>query len=112
MRKVYVPNKSHHDFKKAERFGQLVYLTDGVVNRFAVNQLYRECGAAMKDATAEDYILVSSLSILNAVAASIMAHRFGCVNFLVFDTTKRTYEPREILLSDRDVLDASRGAGE
>lgn len=96
-RKVFVPNKSHHDFSGAARFGDLVFLTEGVVKRLNVNHLYREISDKLKDATADDYILVSSLSILNAIIASIMAYRFGRINFLIFN--HGDYYPREVVLS-------------
>lgn len=97
-RRVYIPNKSHHDFSGAERFGELVFLTEGIVRRLNVNQLYRECYEKMKDAHAEDYILVSSLSVLNLIVGSIMAHKFGRVNMLLFH--HGDYVPREIILDD------------
>lgn len=81
--RVYIPNKSHHDFSKAEEYGDLVFLTEGLVKRLNVNALYREIGEIMEDAIEEDYILVSSLSILNAIPASIMAYKFGRVNYLL-----------------------------
>lgn len=102
MPKVFVPNRSHHDFADAARFGDIVYLTDGIVNRFQINQIYRQCKAIMKDATEQDFILVSSLSIINAIAASIMARRFNRVNFLIFNSRDRRYEAREIIVENGD----------
>lgn len=103
MPKVYVPNRSHHDFTDAERFGELVFLTEGYLNRFNINQIFLQCSEAMKDAHIEDYILISSLSIVNAAAASLMAERFGKLNFLIFD--QRRYVHHEVLI--RSYTDAS-----
>lgn len=82
--KVYVPNKSHHDFSEAERFGELVFLTEGIVNRYNVNDICRRCASVMHDASEGDHILISSLTVINMIAAAIMAHKFGRVNFLMF----------------------------
>lgn len=97
-RKVYVPNRSFHDFTDAARFGELVFLTDGLVNRLNVNQLTRRCMDAMADAKEDDFVLVSSLSIINAVASSIMAFAFGKVNFLIWEDDH--YVERNIVLGD------------
>lgn len=96
MPKVFVPNRSFHNFSGAEKYGELIFLTEGSVRRTNVNQLYRECYQKMASAQPGDFLLVSSLAILNAIPASILAHRFGRVNFLIF--TKDQYLVREIVL--------------
>lgn len=88
MKKVYVPNRSAHDFTPAETFGELVFLSEGLIDRFAINTTVRRFVEGTKDATAEDYILISSLNILNNVLTSIFAFRFGKVNFLLFKNGK------------------------
>lgn len=98
-RRVYIPNKSFHSFEGAKDFGDLIFITEGSVNRFNVNNVFRACLDAMFDARPEDYLLVSSLGILNAAAASIMAMKFGRINFLLFDNYGK-YVVREIYFSD------------
>jgi len=84
-RKVFVTNKGGHDFSDAERFGELVFLTEGRVNRYSINTLYRELVDATNNAKTDDYLLVSSLNILNALASSILSYKFGVVNYLLFN---------------------------
>lgn len=103
MAKVYVPNRSHHDFTLAEQFGELVYLTEGFINRFQINHIFRLCSEAMKESGPDDFILISSLSILNAAAASIMARRHGKVNFLVFDRNKLKYTAHTLIVEPKPV---------
>lgn len=100
MPKVFVPNRSGHDFSPAKSFGDLVYVTDGLVNRYQVNQLYRLCMEALKDAGPDDYILVSSLTIINSIMAMILGARFGRVNFLLYSKKEDGYEPRTIVLNN------------
>ena len=38
----------------------------------------------MKDAEKDEYLLISSLAVLNAIASAILARRFGRVNYLLF----------------------------
>jgi hypothetical protein len=81
---VYIPNKAGHDFSDAERFGELVFLTQGIVKRYSTNHIYRQLIEGMSGALSQDYLLISSLSIINAIAASILARQFGKVNYLLF----------------------------
>lgn len=81
---VFIPNKGAHDFSDAERYGELRFLTEGTVRRYAVNNLYRVIAEGMKDAEEEDYLLISSLTILNTIVCSVLARKFGKVNFLLF----------------------------
>lgn len=98
MRRVFVPNRSHHDFSSAERYGKLVFLTEGYLNRFNINHIFRMCSQAMADAEADDYLLVSSLSVVVAAASAIMADRFGRVNYLIWDRERRIYQSQEVLV--------------
>ena len=100
MRRVFIPNKSGHDFSPALAFGELVYVTEGLVNRYQVNKIYRLCMEAMKDAGPDDYILLSSLPIISSVMAMILGARFGKVNFLLYSKELDTYETRTIVLSE------------
>lgn len=81
---VWIPNKAGHNFSDAERFGRLIYLTEGTVNRYSANSMYREFSEQMEGASSEDYLLVSSLSILNSIASGILSYKFGLVNYLLF----------------------------
>lgn len=84
MATIYVPNKGAHDYSDAERFGELRFLTSGIVKRYTTNTMYRNLIEGMADAKPDDYILVCSLSILNSIATGILARKFGKVNFLLF----------------------------
>ena len=82
---VYIPNKQTHDYSAAWDFGELVFCTNGQVNRKDFNTMYSELSTAMADAELDDYILLSSLTSLCSIACAIFAHRFGCLNLLVFE---------------------------
>lgn len=98
MSKVYVVNKGAHDYSKAERFGELIYCTDGNLSKFDLNQMFRELSAAMKEAQPDDWILLTSLTTLCSVACAIFGRRFGRLNILVFKDDD--YVERRIILND------------
>lgn len=70
--RVYVINDAGHNYEGAKKFGTLVYLTRGQVPAYSTTKLYRELSRKMKDAQSNDFILVTSLASLNAVAGWIM----------------------------------------
>jgi coproporphyrinogen III oxidase len=81
---VYIPNKSDQDFSDAARFGDPLYLTTELVNPYGTNTIHRLIAKRMKDVSPSDYILVSSLNILTAIASGVMAYRTGQANFLLY----------------------------
>jgi hypothetical protein len=81
---VYVPNRGAHDYEDAKQYGELRFLTSGVIERYRTNTIYRTLMQGMEDAQEGDFLLVSSLSILNAIIAGILARKFGKINFLLF----------------------------
>ena len=84
MAKVYVVNKGPHNYDDAQGFGELIYCTDGSMDKFDLSQMYRELDESMFDSEPEDYILLTSLTALCCVACSIFAAKHRRVNLLLF----------------------------
>lgn len=100
--KVFIPNKGFHDYQRAERFGELVYITEGSLNRFEINQIARQCADALRDATAGDYLLISSLPAISAIASAMFAVRFGRLNLLLHDGRTGEYVSRSVVIPKED----------
>ena len=97
--RVYIPNKSYHDFKGATKFGEVVFLTEGrIPNRYQLNDLAMMCGEKMEGAKQEDMLLLAGPTTLNCIATAILAHRFGRINFLLYDQTADKYTSRTVVL--------------
>ena len=84
MRKVFVVNKSAHDFSASEQFGQIEFLSSGPMNRYSTNNMHRVFTEKMKDSNADDYIVPCSLNVMNAIACAIFAVMHGKLNLLLF----------------------------
>lgn len=98
--RVYVPNKSFHDFEAATRFGEFVYLTQGrLPPKFNMNDVARRCQEVLQDAKEFDYLLISGPHSVCSVATAILAYRFGRINYLVWDPAIGDYVSRPILLT-------------
>jgi hypothetical protein len=83
-RKVFVVNKSAHDFKPAEEYGEVIFLSEGSMNRYSTNSMIRQFKEIMEDSEKGDYIVPCSLNVMNSIACAIFANKHGCLNLLLF----------------------------
>jgi len=84
MPKVYVVNKSAHNFSAAEHFGEVIFLSEGPMNRYSTNNMHRVFTDIMVDSSKEDYIVPCSLNVMNIIAGAIFAAKHGKLNLLLF----------------------------
>ena len=84
MHKVYIVNKSAHDFSAAEQYGELVYLSEGYMSRYATNNMHRVFKEVMEESGESDYIVPCSLNVMNSIACAIFAVKHGRLNLLLF----------------------------
>lgn len=84
MAKVFVVNKSAHDFSPAESYGDVIFMSKGPVNRYATNHMHRLFAEAMKDSSPDDYIVPCSLNVMNSIACAIFARKHGRLNLLLY----------------------------
>lgn len=85
---VFVPNKGLHDYTQAWEFGDLVFCSDGELNRRDFLTMQHALEDQLQDAQEDDYILITSLTSLCCIACGIFASRFGRLNLLVFEKGK------------------------
>lgn len=102
MRKVYVVNKSFHDYTSAKEFGELVFLTEGKLNPYDINHMARLVEERMKESRKNDLILVTSLSSLCMVAGAHFAMKHGRLNLLLIIPKRRKYIERNIILKTKE----------
>lgn len=83
MPKVYITNLGPHDYSEAEKFGELVYCTQGLVDKLDVAQMHRELSASMERSESTDFILLTSLTSLCAVACALFTWKHGQLHLLI-----------------------------
>lgn len=98
MPRVYIINRAGHDFSAAEKYGELSYLSEGEQNRFAVGGMYRKFAELIEFSHEDDYLLITSLTVMSTIAASMMGYKHGRLNLLLFKNGK--YIERKLLLSE------------
>jgi len=82
--RVFIVNKSAHNFEAAEEYGKIIFLSEGPVNRYATNSMIRQFVDSMKDSCKTDYIVPCSLNVMNSIACAIFAYKHGRLNLLLF----------------------------
>lgn len=100
MPTVYVTNKSAHDFSEATKYGNLVFITKGKLNRFNANDMHRQAVEAMEDSEKNDYIVPCSLNVLNSIVCATFAVKHKRLNLLLFKQGE--YIERNIVFDEVD----------
>lgn len=98
MTKVYIVNKSAHDFTEAEKYGELVFVTEGRLNRFNINDMHRRAKESFEDSVSADYIVPCSLNVLNSIVCATFAVMHKKLNLLLFK--QGSYIERNIVFDD------------
>lgn len=96
--KVFIPNLSNHDFSDAERYGELIYVTKGKQGKYNINSMCRVWLSVLEESKAEDYIVLTSLSILCCIGCAVFAKKHSRLNLLLWRGGK--YVARELILTD------------
>jgi len=96
MKTVYVVNKSAHDFSAAKEFGELCFLSEGPMDRYAINSMHRVFSEGLSQSKGCDYIVPCSLTVMSIVCCSIFAHKHGMLNLLIYKNGR--YIERNIVL--------------
>jgi len=98
MPTVFIPNKGVHNFSDAERYGSLFFVSDGLQNRFSVSQISRFWIEALRESKPEDFILLTSLTIINCIGCAVFVAKHGVLNLLLYKSGK--YISRQIVLKE------------
>ncbi len=98
MPNVYVVSKSAHDFSGAQKYGKLIFLSEGALNRYHVNNMERQFSSKLENSSPEDFILPCGLSMMNSIACAMFALKHKRLNLLLF--RKGKYVERNLILSN------------
>lgn len=84
MKKVFVINDSGHDFSQAKKYGELVIVTSGTINKYQPTYMFREFSSFIESSDKDDYILVCGPTVMNIVFAGMFASKHGRINLLLW----------------------------
>ena len=105
MPRVYVVNKSSHDYSPAEDFGKIIYLSYKSLSPFGTSKLFRSFSEKLKGSEWDDFILVSGLSIMTAIACCIFVSKHKRLNLLIYNHAelkagRNPYSPRTVVFNE------------
>lgn len=92
MRKVFIINRGSHDHSKAKQFGKLIYMSDGLINRYATNNMVRMFKPHINKSLSDDYILITSLSVMSCIACALFTKKHKRLNLLLFKPSRNGSE--------------------
>ncbi len=98
MPRVYIVNRSAHDYSRAEAFGDLVYLSSGPMSRYEVNNMVRQFSEGLATSAPSDYLVMSGLAMMNSIACAIFTLKHHRLNLLLFKNG--TYVERNVVFND------------
>ncbi len=107
MARVYIVNKGGHDYSDAKRYGELHFLSEGQISKYAANKIYRKFAIQLRESTNKDWILITSLTVMACIACSCFAVLHGRLNLLLFKNGR--YVDRKLVLTE--LLTSEKGSG-
>ena len=85
MPKVYIINQgAGHNFEPAKEFGDLVYLSEGWIDRLETGTMHRAFNETLKDSSPDDFIVLTSLAVMCSVACGIFSAKHSRLNLLLY----------------------------
>lgn len=97
MPKVFVINDMNHSFRKAEKYGELRYVTTGKVPIFKTSVARSMLRQGLRDFDyKKDYLLISGPALLCIMATLLVVEGEEPIMTLVFDAKEQDYVVRHI----------------
>jgi len=83
-KKVFIVNRSTHDFSAAGKFGELIFMSEGNIPRLAASKMCRLFKPFIEESSQTDYILLTSMTIMCTLACGMFAAKHGRLNLLIY----------------------------
>jgi len=83
-RKVFIVSKGGFDYSDAEKYGELIFLSDSIIDKTKANKLFMQFREKLVNSSKYDYLIITGLPIMVCIASSILARKHGQVNYLIF----------------------------
>lgn len=106
---VWLTNLGGHPYSKAERFGTLIPLTKGETNPFKPDRIASSVGSILRQASEDDYVLVSGMPTVVGVVMAIWLTKFKKIQLLQWSMRQQDYE---LVTLYRETIDRASNQGE
>lgn len=105
MRKVFIVNDSGHDFSAAEKFGELIVMSTGLLDKYNLTGMKRRFEPHILTSKPTDYILHTGPSVMSALACSMFTALHGRLNILLWKAEqdgRDCYVYRRIVFTEKN----------
>lgn len=91
-------NNAGHPYEQLDEYGEVIFLTQGAINRKQLNATIKKMGNLLEQATENDYLCISGNNFLCAIATVIWGQRLPRCAFLNWNPVKKNYEEHNMML--------------
>lgn len=88
MARVFIINDAGHNYFDAERYGDIVVMTSGLIDKFAVTAMLRIFKGYLSTSAPSDFLLISGPTVMNAIACAEFAALHNRLNILTWKFEK------------------------
>ncbi len=96
--KVYVTNNSGYPYEKAEKYGDLVFLTRGYMYYNKIDEVIKKLGNIIDEASENDFLCLSGNNFICALAMHLWAKEHELCKVLHWDQDSKDYKLYPIML--------------
>jgi hypothetical protein len=104
MAKVYIFNSYGNPVHQAKKWGELVEITTGNLNPFAIDRLAWSAAQKLAEFNEDDYLLLTGPGSGYIISTLILLSRFDEIKCLRYEATLRSYE--QVTIHKRDIRQA------
>jgi hypothetical protein len=89
--KVLVTNHSGYPYEAAEKFGEIIFMTNGYIKLDDLDKIRSKLVQFIAQTEATDYLVLSGNNVLCALAVLAWKERHGYVNILHWASDRKDY---------------------
>ena len=97
---IFIVNEGYHDYSPASEYGDLVFMSSDPagINLYNTSPMARLFQPYIDSSQPEDYILVTSLTVMVSVACAMFSAKHGRINLLLYKPHDKRYVARTIVM--------------
>ena len=109
MPKVYIVSNSGHDYDPAKEHGELIFMSEGMVNKFHLTEMVRHFVTYLKHSEPTDFVLPSGPLIMNIISCCLFVMKHHKINLLLYyiKAGRAKYILRRLNFKDLEELNGS-----
>jgi hypothetical protein len=106
--RVFITNYAGHNYDGARKYGRLISITRGYVSFGSIDRVkFNITKKIVEESHAEDWMCLSGVPVISAIAAAVWLRHHGKLKLLVWDK-KTDSQYREVIIDENNYNDMIR----